>query len=101
MILHRYFWASILVGKVGPALQVQASEMSILAPSQSLPTLSVKSGPQDVTTTESSCQKLFNFHFGEGGEPNVASSLRCLEASVPLCDPLALEGVRDGQRGCS
>jgi len=58
MILHWSFWASILLGKVGPALQFQTSGMSVLAPSQSLPTLSVKSGPQGAATTASPCREL-------------------------------------------
>lgn len=49
MTPHQYSWASILVGKAGHALQAQTFGMSILPP-QSLPVLSVESGPQAAAT---------------------------------------------------
>lgn len=91
LILHQYFWASILVGKVGHALQVQTSGMSMLTP-QSLPVLSAKSGPQAAATTVGTLPS-------QGGRampsawalPGWVPAVS--ETPGPLCDHLALEGV--------
>lgn len=78
-MLHRYFWASILMGKVGPALQVQTSGMSTLSLSQSIPTPSVKSALQAAATAESLCRELLISVLGWWGHAlhglHMASSL--------------------------